>query len=435
MPPRVLIAGGGVAALETLLALRSLAEERVAIELLAPERDFVYRPLAIAETFELGEVHRFDVTRIAADQGARHRLESLSSIHPARHSVTTSGGTEIERENIGEYWSDFTKEIQAFANGDTVVGTTWPYQYLTLKADGENVKSTVPEEGSTGWSDTWMVSSEAEHPNCMYLWMNHIIDPKVNAQVAEWFGEAPANSKACEFTEDPAPVGVEQAPRRPAGGAAPTPPTWTVRHPAHDRKRCGQLLAHCERLGDGGRPFFSSSALRMSTSIACSPTLRWASASARSSGSAGRAFSPSRPPARNSSRQVVEVRGEGSGRLRLQVLSDASQKTLTAWVRALVAPGAIVHTDGWKGYDKLAGAGYEHRPRLGRRDHPDPPTPAAPRPPGDPRTSRRGSKAPGDHWARTSRSLSQPDSQVRSSRGKMGGGQRGRPGADGEGGQ
>jgi putative spermidine/putrescine transport system substrate-binding protein len=108
-----------------------------------------------------------------------------------------------QRENIGEYWADYTKEISAFANGDTVVGTTWPYQYLTLKGEGENVGSTIPEEGSTGWSDTWMVSSEAEHPNCMYMWMNHIIDPKVNAQVAEWFGEAPANSKACDFTADP----------------------------------------------------------------------------------------------------------------------------------------------------------------------------------------------------------------------------------------
>jgi transposase-like protein len=68
---------------------------------------------------------------------------------------------------------------------------------------------------------------------------------------------------------------------------------------------------------------------------------------------------------------IVEVRGRGSGRLRLEVLPDASADTLTAWVGALVAPGAIVHTDGWKGYRGLAGAGYEHRPRLQRRDHPD----------------------------------------------------------------
>jgi putative spermidine/putrescine transport system substrate-binding protein len=103
-----------------------------------------------------------------------------------------------QREFIGEYWSDYAKQIQSFANGDTTVGTTWPYQYLALQAEGDPVKTTIPEEGSTGWSDTWMISSEAQHPNCMYMWMNHITEPQVQADVAEWFGEAPANSKACE---------------------------------------------------------------------------------------------------------------------------------------------------------------------------------------------------------------------------------------------
>lgn len=68
---------------------------------------------------------------------------------------------------------------------------------------------------------------------------------------------------------------------------------------------------------------------------------------------------------------VVEVRAAGSGRLRLEVLPDASQATLTAWVKELVLPDSIVHTDGWSGYNKLAGAGYDHRPRLQRRDRPD----------------------------------------------------------------
>jgi putative spermidine/putrescine transport system substrate-binding protein len=98
--------------------------------------------------------------------------------------------------NVGEYWSDAAKEIQAFDNGDTVVGTTWQYQ-ANLLADSP-VKTTLPEEGSTGWSDTWMISSEAEHPNCAYMWLNHIIDPEANAAVAVWFGEAPSNELACE---------------------------------------------------------------------------------------------------------------------------------------------------------------------------------------------------------------------------------------------
>jgi sulfide:quinone oxidoreductase len=91
----VLIAGGGVAGIETLLALRQLAEERLALELLAPEPAFVYRPLAVAEAFGLGVEHRFELSRIAADQGAGLYEEALAAVDPSRHVVRTSSGAEI----------------------------------------------------------------------------------------------------------------------------------------------------------------------------------------------------------------------------------------------------------------------------------------------------------------------------------------------------
>jgi putative spermidine/putrescine transport system substrate-binding protein len=109
---------------------------------------------------------------------------------------------KAQRQNIGEYWSDYTKEQAAFSSGDSVVGTTWQVIANLLEADKVPVKTTLPKEGSTGWSDTWMVSSKAKHPNCAYAWLNHIISPKANAEVAEWFGEAPANQKSCALTAD-----------------------------------------------------------------------------------------------------------------------------------------------------------------------------------------------------------------------------------------
>jgi len=105
-----------------------------------------------------------------------------------------------QNQNIGEYWADYTKEIAAFANGNSNVGTTWQIIANLLAADKHKVKTVLPSEGSTGWSDTWMVAAKAKHPNCMYKWMNWITTPKVQAQVAEWFGEAPANRKACQYT-------------------------------------------------------------------------------------------------------------------------------------------------------------------------------------------------------------------------------------------
>ena len=113
-----------------------------------------------------------------------------------------------QRPNVGEYWGEAAKQIQAFSGGDVDVGTTWQYQYFELKGGGEPVAASpasqgfLPKEGATGWSDTWMLSSQAKHPNCMYMWMDWIVEPKVNAEVAEYFGEAPAQSLACDETED-----------------------------------------------------------------------------------------------------------------------------------------------------------------------------------------------------------------------------------------
>jgi putative spermidine/putrescine transport system substrate-binding protein len=108
-----------------------------------------------------------------------------------------------QRKIIGEYWNDATKNISAYEAKSIVLGTTWQYNANVITSDKKvPVGTTVPKEGSTGWSDTWMISAQAKHPNCMYKWFDWIVSPKVNAQVAEYFGEAPAQTKACGQTSD-----------------------------------------------------------------------------------------------------------------------------------------------------------------------------------------------------------------------------------------
>jgi putative spermidine/putrescine transport system substrate-binding protein len=106
-----------------------------------------------------------------------------------------------QRANIGEYWSDYLKSVQSFETGDTVVGTTWQVIRNSM-AEGTPVDVVLPDEGATGWSDTWMIASEAEHPNCAYAWLDYIASPEANAQATEYFGEAPSSQEACEFRSE-----------------------------------------------------------------------------------------------------------------------------------------------------------------------------------------------------------------------------------------
>ncbi|MEO5940230.1 MAG: extracellular solute-binding protein, partial [Candidatus Limnocylindrales bacterium] len=99
---------------------------------------------------------------------------------------------------VSKYWGTAQEEIDGFANGDMAIGTAWQYQVNTLNAPGgKKVEAVKPKEGATGWSDTWMISSKAKHPNCMYKWMDYILSPKANADVTVYFGEAPVSDAAC----------------------------------------------------------------------------------------------------------------------------------------------------------------------------------------------------------------------------------------------
>ena len=105
---------------------------------------------------------------------------------------------KAQRENVGEYWSDYLKSIQSFETGNSVVGTTWQVIKNSMSAKS-NTEAILPTEGATGWSDSWMVSSTTKHVNCAYKWLDYIDSPKANAQATEYFGEAPVTQDACQY--------------------------------------------------------------------------------------------------------------------------------------------------------------------------------------------------------------------------------------------
>ena len=109
-----------------------------------------------------------------------------------------------QRPNVGEYWSSATKQIQSFTNGDDQVGTTWQYQYFTLQgrrpAGGvEPGHRGLPARGGrdrvVGHVDDPLAGSASElHVPVDEL---HLVAEGSERQIAEFFGEAPANQKAC----------------------------------------------------------------------------------------------------------------------------------------------------------------------------------------------------------------------------------------------
>jgi putative spermidine/putrescine transport system substrate-binding protein len=108
---------------------------------------------------------------------------------------------EQQRDNGALYWGTYSDQVASYAAGEVVVGTSWQFQVNLMQAEERPIAGILPDEGSTGWSDTWMIAAKAKHPNCMYQWMDHIMSAEANGQATVWFGEAPTSSQACEYAE------------------------------------------------------------------------------------------------------------------------------------------------------------------------------------------------------------------------------------------
>lgn len=99
---------------------------------------------------------------------------------------------------IHRYWHDTSVQMSDFKNEGVVAASAWPYQANVLKAEGQPIATTIPKEGVTGWADTTMLAANAKNPVCAYQWMNWSLEPKVQGDVAAWFGSVPAVPAACK---------------------------------------------------------------------------------------------------------------------------------------------------------------------------------------------------------------------------------------------
>ncbi|MCS0500937.1 ABC transporter substrate-binding protein [Ancylobacter sp. GSK1Z-4-2] len=106
-----------------------------------------------------------------------------------------------QRKIVQRYWHDAMIQVDDFTNEGVVASSSWPFQVNLLISQKQPVASTIPEEGATGWADTTMMHVDAPHPNCAYKWMQHSLDPKVQGDLASWFGSVPSVPAACKDNE------------------------------------------------------------------------------------------------------------------------------------------------------------------------------------------------------------------------------------------
>ncbi|MBB1605756.1 MULTISPECIES: putative ABC transporter substrate-binding protein YdcS [unclassified Pseudomonas] len=102
---------------------------------------------------------------------------------------------------IHRYWHDATVQMSDFKNEGVAASGSWPYQVNALQGEKQPIASTIPAEGVTGWADTTMLHVDAKHPNCAYKWLNWSLEPKVQGDVAAWFGSVPAVPAGCKGSQ------------------------------------------------------------------------------------------------------------------------------------------------------------------------------------------------------------------------------------------
>ena len=112
---------------------------------------------------------------------------------------------KTQKPLVKKYWPDIATEETLFKSGDVVLGAAWPIMTTDLHLAGAHTADTIPSEGATGWADSWMLATNAPHPNCAYKWAAWVSTAKVQAEQAINYGETPVNKGACAEMESLSP--------------------------------------------------------------------------------------------------------------------------------------------------------------------------------------------------------------------------------------
>jgi putative spermidine/putrescine transport system substrate-binding protein len=171
----------------------------------APGWEAVFEPMKLSDGKpNKGRVQAYDGPIHIADAALylKSKNPALGITDPyALNEAQYTAALDVLRKQhplVHKYWHDATVQVQDFTSEGVVASSSWPYQVNTLVAAKQPIASVVPPGGVTGWADTTMMHSQAKHPNCAYKWLEWSISPKVQGDVAAWFGSVPAVPAACK---------------------------------------------------------------------------------------------------------------------------------------------------------------------------------------------------------------------------------------------
>jgi len=106
-----------------------------------------------------------------------------------------------QRKLVGRYWHDAFVQIDDFKNEGVAASSSWGFQANVLAGEGAHIATVVPKEGATGWADSTMLHADAKNVNCAYRWLEHSVSPKLQGDLAAWFGSVPSVPAACTGNE------------------------------------------------------------------------------------------------------------------------------------------------------------------------------------------------------------------------------------------
>lgn len=156
-----------------------------------------------------------NTNRLQAYEGPMAIADAALYLMKTRPELGIKDPYELNRDQFGEairllrsqrnlvsgYWSDSINQIETYAQGGNAVSISWPYQIAMLKRSGLPVDSVNPGGGVTGRADAFMLHADAAHPNCAYMWMEHILNPKVQGDAAAWTGSNPSVVDGCKSSD------------------------------------------------------------------------------------------------------------------------------------------------------------------------------------------------------------------------------------------